>query len=54
LRKIVISKEIIDHIAALLKNRADIWFSEPEEKACSSGTCAQVVAARFQKGERHP
>ncbi|MBU4425405.1 MAG: isoleucine--tRNA ligase, partial [Proteobacteria bacterium] len=48
---IVISQEIIDHVASMVeKSGADVWFSESEEKLLPSGTrCSECGADRFRK-----
>lgn len=48
---IVISKEIIDHVAAMVeKSGVDVWFTETEEKLMPSGTrCPGCGADQFKK-----
>ncbi|MCK5722307.1 MAG: isoleucine--tRNA ligase, partial [Gammaproteobacteria bacterium] len=48
---IVISQEIIDHVASMVeKSGADVWFSESEENLLPSGTrCPECGADRFRK-----
>lgn len=48
---IVISQEIIDHVAGMVKKSgADVWFSESEENLLPSGTrCPECGADRFRK-----
>jgi isoleucyl-tRNA synthetase len=49
--KIVISKEIIDHVAEIVeKNGVDIWFSESEDKLLPAGTaCPHCGSHDFRK-----
>jgi len=49
--KVVISQEIIDHVAALVeKEGADVWFSLPEEKLIPQGTtCPSCGGSSFTK-----
>ncbi len=46
---ILISKEIIEHVAAIVeKNGVDVWFSEPEEKLLPAGTvCSHCGSTDF-------
>lgn len=51
--KIVISKEIIDHIVGLVeKHGADIWFSETEERLVPEGTCCPGCGSKNFKKEK--
>jgi len=49
--EIIISKEIIDHVSAMVeKSGADIWFSEKEENLIPSGTtCPKCGKRNFRK-----
>ncbi|RPI74998.1 MAG: isoleucine--tRNA ligase, partial [Desulfobacteraceae bacterium] len=49
--KIIISREIIDHVVELVaKAGADIWFSEPEEKLVPPGAaCPDCGSKKFTK-----
>ncbi|MFC1869592.1 isoleucine--tRNA ligase, partial [Thermodesulfobacteriota bacterium] len=48
---LIISQEIIDHIARLVEESgADIWFSEPEETLLPPGTlCPECGGGKFRK-----
>ncbi len=49
--KMVISQEIIDHVAGLVEQKgADVWFAEPEEALVPSGTqCPECGGSHFAK-----
>lgn len=49
--KVLISKEIIDHVVSLVeKEGADVWFSEPEENLVPVGTsCPHCNSTNFRK-----
>ncbi len=49
--EVVVSQEIIDHVAGLVAERgADVWFAEPEDKLVPPGTkCPACGGGRFTK-----
>ena len=49
--EIVISQEIIDHVAAIVEKKGvDVWFTEPEEKLVPAGTvCKKCGGFSFEK-----